>query len=214
MVVKKWDYPPYEAAFDLSHAYDFGWGLMSGLRDNMEGGPGCSNEDAGLLAEVIWRAGHSDHLELGTLFGATAILAALMKQKFEFEGSVFCVDNFSYLKDEYDSGEDLVRRNARVHGVDYRLKIFEANTWPLPVDVYNHVKRTKNFGSAYIDAAHDSKSCKKDWESVKGISNTVVFHDYDRMHGGVVNTVRTAMQDPEWWLVHLSEHTAIFERVE
>ena len=214
MAIKKWDYPPYEPPFELTNAYDIGWGLMDGLRARMEGGPGCSNEDAGLLAEVIWRAGHSDHLELGTLFGATAILAALVKRKNNFEGDVYCVDNFRMPIGGFEMGEDLVRGNAKAVGVDYKLKIIKANTWPLPVDIYNHVKRTKNFGSTYIDAAHDTESCIKDWESVKGISNVVVFHDYDRMHGGVVNTVRVAMKDPEWWLVHLSEHTAIFERVE
>ena len=214
MAIKKWDYPPYEPAFELTRAYDYGYSVMEDLRERMEGGPGCSNEDAGLLAEVVWRAGHSDHLEFGTLFGATAILAAKVKQQFDFEGEIHCVDNFSFLSDEFDMGEELVRRNAKAVGVDYRLRIIKANTSPLPLDVQNHVVRKGAYGSAYIDASHDFVSCQIDWMNVKNISKTVVIHDYDISHMGVVSAVRNAMQEPGWWLVHLSEHTAIFEMLE
>lgn len=205
----KWDYPPYPDPFELTDAYKIGASIAAEIRGGIAGGPGCGDMDAALLAEVVFRAGHSDHLELGTLFGATAILVAMAKKEMGFEGSVYCVDNFTYLSDKYPVGPDMVMKNAEIFGVADRIKVLVGNTYPLPPDIAE-----KHFGSVYIDAAHDVANCVRDWNSVRGISDVVVFHDYDRSHMGVVATVKYAMQDPDWWLVHLSHHTAIFERME
>lgn len=204
----KWDYPPYPDSFELTDAYKIGVSMAAEIREGINGGVGCGDEDAALLAEVVFRAGHSDHLELGTLFGSTAILVAMAKKEMGFEGSVYCVDNFTYLSDKYPVGPDLVMANAELFGVADRIKVLVGNTYPLPPDITE-----KHFGSAYIDAAHDFASCQRDWLSVHPISNTVIFHDYDIAHRGVVDAVRNAMQNPEWWLVCLMHHTAIMERL-
>lgn len=205
----KWVHPPYYPAFELTSAYDSGILIAETIEKWISGGMGCEKEDAALLAEVIFRAGHSDHLELGTLFGGTAILVAMAKRQFGFEGDVHCVDNFSYLSEDYPVGKELVLENAAAFDVADRIKVFEGDTYPLPPDITEH-----HYGSAYIDAAHDFPHCQRDWLSVKDISDLVVFHDYDFEHMGVVSAVRNAMQEPGWWLVHLSHHTAIFERLD
>jgi hypothetical protein len=102
-----------------------------------------------------------------------------------------------------------VLENASKFGVEKRITILEGNTYPLPPDIVE-----KYWGSSYIDAAHDFASCQRDWLSVKDISNAVAFHDYDIRHMGVVSALRNAMQEPGWWLVHLSHHTGIMERIE
>lgn len=205
----KWDYPPYYPAFDLTFAYEAGIKIADEISERIVGGIGCGSEDAALLAEVAWRSGHNDHLELGTLFGGTAILVALAKKQFDFDGDVYCVDNFSYLRNQYPVGKELVMENAAIFGVEDRIHVFEENTYPLSPDL-----ASRYYGSALIDAAHDFASCQRDWLSVKDISGTVVFHDYDKEHMGVVSTVRNAMQEPGWWLTHLSYHTAVFERMD
>lgn len=210
---EKWYRPHYGDVFPIGDAYQQGIEWMNRIDDEIMGGIGCSPEDGGLLAEMVYRAGNSDHLELGTLFGATAILAAIIKREFDFDGQVFCVDNFGFLRDEYPVGPDLVLENAARFDVDERLTIIKGDTYPLPVDVGHHVGRDGNFGSTYIDAAHDFASCQRDWISVKDMSNAVAFHDYDMEHMGVVSALRNAMQEPGWWLVHLSHHTAILERI-
>lgn len=204
----KWHHPPYYPSFELT-VDGLGSGIANDIALRIDGGPGCSVEDAALLSEVVFRAGNADHLELGTLFGATAIQVAMTKEALGFDGEVHCVDNFTYLSEKYPVGPDLVMKNAELFGVADRIKVFQGDTYPLPPDILS-----RHYGSVYIDAAHDFAHCQRDWLSVKDISNSVIFHDYDREHMGVVSTVRNAMQESGWWLVHLSHHTAIMERLE
>ena len=206
--MKKWDYPPYLPAFELTDAYKQGVVIADEIAERIMGGVGAASEDVALLAEVAYRTGHSDHLELGTLFGATAILVAVAKREFGFDGNVYCVDNFSYLKEDYPVGKEMVLENAALFDIADRIHVLEGNTYPLPPDLLS-----RHYGSTFIDAAHDFASCLTDWTSVKDITDVVAFHDYDRSHTGVIRTVRSAMQEPGWWLVHLSHHMAVMERL-
>jgi predicted O-methyltransferase YrrM len=205
----KWQYPPYSPSFLLGDGYSFGLDVARRIEETINGGAGCLPEDSALLAEIALRAGSSDHLELGTLFGSTAIVVAATKKAFDLDGDVYCIDNFSYLSGKFQVGPEVVMENAKLFDVADRIKVLVGDTYPLPPDITE-----RHFGSAYIDAAHDYGNCRQDWYSVKDISDVVVFHDYDLSHMGVVSTVRNAMQEPGWWLVHLSHHTAIMERLE
>jgi hypothetical protein len=208
--MQRWTRPYYPPAFPLGPGYEFGLEAAREIARDMIGGPGCSEYDSALLAEMVYRAGHADHLELGTFYGTTAILVAMVKKQFDFDGEVFCIDNFSYRPSFAPrASPDLVLENASKFGVEKRITILEGNTYPLPPDIVE-----KYWGSSYIDAAHDFASCQRDWLSVKDISNAVAFHDYDIRHMGVVSALRNAMQEPGWWLVHLSHHTGIMERIE
>jgi len=202
----KYHYPSYLPTFLLGDGYDYGLDIAKRIAETINGGPGSSIEDAALLAEVAFRAGNSDHLELGTLFGNTAIVVAATKKAFDLDGDVYCIDNFSFVS-EHSSPEG-VMANAELFDVADRIKVLVGNTYPLPPDITE-----RHFGSAYIDAAHDYGNCRQDWYSVKEISDSVAFHDYDKLHMGVVDVVRDAMKEPGWWLVHLSNHTAILERL-
>lgn len=205
--------PPYAEAFELTEAYDQGVEWAKEVQEALHGGLATNPEDAALMVEVAWRGGHSNHLELGTLFGGSAILMALAKERFGFDGEIHCVDNFGYMRDTYPVGPEMVLSNAKRFGVDDRIKIIKANTYPLPLDITSSVAREGNYGSCMIDASHDFGNCQRDWTSVHPISDVVAFHDYDRSHMGVVSTVRNAMQESGWWLVFLAHHTAVFERL-
>jgi len=205
----KWIYPPYPRPFLLGDGYNYGLEIAKQVAEKITGGAGSSAEDAALLAEMAFKMGNRDHLELGTLFGSTAIVVAATKKAFDLDGDVYCVDNFTYLSEDYPVGPELVLANADLFDVADRIKVLRGNTYPLPPDITEH-----EFGSAYIDAAHDYGHCQQDWTSVKDISSMVAFHDYDIAHMGVVSTVRNAMQTPGWWLVHVSHRTAIMERLE
>ena len=205
--------PFYAQPFELTEAYVQGVAWAKEVHEALHGGFATDPEDAALMVEIAYRAGHSDHLELGTLFGGSAILMALAKVRFGFDGVVHTVDNFWYMKDKMPVGPEVIYNNAKKFGVEDRIVVVEANTFPLPDDITNHVARSGNYGSALIDASHDFGNCQRDWLSVNPIADVVAFHDYDQSHMGVVSTVRNAMQEPGWWLVHLSHHTAIMERL-
>lgn len=201
----------YEPAFKLGDGYSFGVELGERVDKTINGGLACAYADVGLLAQAVCR--HGDHLEFGTLYGATAIVAAATKKEFGFDGDVYTVDNGQYRakitrQQNIHFPDDMVMDNAELFGVADRIHVIEADTFPLPSPV-NAMK----FGSAFIDAGHDFEHCHKDWVSARGRANVIVFHDYDSLHMGVVETVRIAARNPDWWLIHLSHNTAIMGRL-
>jgi hypothetical protein len=205
----EWEYPKYDPPFPLGEAYKFGMSLSKWIDKEMNGRIAGAPEDAGILAQAVLNVGNHDHLELGALFGGTAILAALVKREFGLHGSITCVDDFSYMRGELPIGPDLVMSNAAKFGVDHRIKVRMGKTHPLPEDV------RKEYGSVLIDATHFYRQCMADWNGVKDIGKIFVFHDYDFEHYGVVTAVsEIALELDDVWLVHMSNHTAVLRKVE
>lgn len=201
----------YEPSFQLGDAYKFGIQIAKKIHESINGGLACAYADVGLLAQASCRNG--DHLELGTLFGATGIAVAATKKEFGMSGDVYTIDNGQYQakltrQQNIHFPDDLLTANAELFGVADRIHAIQADTCPLPSLVNNMM-----FASAFIDAGHEYKDCYADWMSVRKLANIVVFHDYDSSHVGVVDAVRDAQRhNPDWWLVHVSSHTAIMER--
>lgn len=200
----------YESSFQLGEAYNFGVAIAKRINETINGGLACAYSDVGLLAQATCRNG--DHLEFGTLFGATAIAVAATKKEFGISGDVYTIDNGQYQaklkrRQNIQFPDDLLAANAELLGVANRIHAIQADTWPLPPIV-----RDMQFASAFIDAGHDYEDCYLDWVSASELADIVLFHDYDSSHVGVVETIREAMKNPDWWLVHVSNHTAIMER--
>jgi len=203
-----WDRPYYRPTFELGVPYSLALNKAQEIDHGIVGGFGGSYEDSALLAQAA--AHNGDHLELGTLYGATAIMVALTKMTLGYNGKVYCVDNFSYRPEGPEPSADLVMENAKKFGVENYIVLLEGDTYPLPPDIIN-----RHYESAYIDAAHDFDSCVTDWYGVKLLADRVVFHDYDfhPSHMGVVQVVELAIKEPDWRLVHLSHHSAILQKV-
>jgi len=45
-----------------------------------------------VLLEYVLKAGGGNHLEIGTLFGGSAIAVAMLKREYSHSGMVFCID--------------------------------------------------------------------------------------------------------------------------
>ena len=160
-------------------------------------------------------AGDGDHLEIGTLYGGSAILIALAKLKAGLKGSVYCVDPL----DGYYGGKDQsgvrvspeqVRFNAEMCGVNKWINLIQAYSQPWP-----KLLDSRTFVSAYIDGDHWNGTPLKDWMSVKDIvSGYVVFDNYDIEHLDVMLTCDLhAGMDPEWEVVLQEEITFIVKRI-
>jgi len=146
---------------------------------NIEGIYASRNrEKHGLLAQCVFEAGHGDHLEVGTLYGASAILAALTKKEFGLSGDVYCVDPFvdedidpsiKALTD-YRVSIERVLGNAKKMGVDLRVS-------KMPFAEYEIKNR---FASAYIDGDHTYEGVKLDWDKASPhVDKLVFFDDYN-----------------------------------
>ena len=174
-----------------------------------------------LEAKVLERytAREGDHVEIGCLWGATAILAALAKKEAKVEGHVYTIDKMSggYWQTG-DKGyynrvptKKTVMQNFERTGTLHDITLIEAlsDPWPLP----ETVKPT----TVLIDGSHTYEGCKQDWLNVKKLSpEFVMFHDYGSgRHPGVQKAVDEILKnDPEWKMVEKADTLLILGRAD
>jgi len=150
------------------------------------------------------------YLEIGTLWGGTAIIAALAGAK-----QVITIDSMDGLRwhepdpwypDEMISKERILA-NFYAFGVEDIIHLVHAKSYPFPLDeIYPDV--------TLIDGAHD-ETVFKDWESVKDITRqAVLIHDYQSDHLPAVTRLvdEVAAVDPEWKLYGTVGCTAVLFR--
>lgn len=176
--------------------------LFSDINKKMQGRIALlSEEEAAALVDMV--SGPGDHIDLGTLWGGTAILSALAKRAGGFTGRVYTVD---YMQGGYwntgdPSVDHQIPTEAAIHanlvrfGVADIVTVVKANThpWPLP-DVQPF--------SVLIDCDHSYEGCLRDWEKVRSLKPLyVAFHDYNpATHPGVAQVVREIQQDDNEYL--------------
>jgi len=196
----------------LRKAYRYGVEIHKELEDTIERTPIFSH-DAGVLAQVVYDSRHSDHVEIGTFYGGSAILVALVKKHFRMHGMVYCVDPLEcrpgHTPDKVTAGAastTAVMANARKLGVEDRLVLVPKSSHPWPIE-------NKTFGTGYIDGDHWNGMPLKDWTSLREcVSYAVGFDDYVLGKPEVIQAVTTASYDPEWLLIHASGTAAVLRR--
>lgn len=156
-----------------------------------------------VMAYYAAKAGSGDHLEIGTLFGGSAIVVALAKRLMGLDGNVYCLDpldgyyreRFGHITDvvckEHEISPDLVMKNAKIFEVEDRIRIIQKKSLPFPDELRNH-----RFVSAYIDGDHWDNMPTHDWNNVKKItSKYVIFDNYDDSHPSVKKACDRALKD-------------------
>ena len=189
-----WNRSTYQ--FPLDEAWEFGSETTRKITAELP--CGISEDDGSVLAQTVRNAGNGDYLELGTFFGATAILASLTKKEYDLKGEVCCVDDLTFYGQ--DRTPATIMNNAEMMGASIILNV--AKTSPIPF--------RRKFNCVFIDASHDVKSVLEDWINVRQVATKyVVFHDYSSAFPGVMNVVRFA----DFWPVHISAHMAVLEKL-
>lgn len=199
---------------------EFGKEHIAAISARIQGRLAYEESNCNYLAWAISRAGHGDHLEIGTLHGGSAILALLVKMELGLAGDVYCVDplNGYYIGTPYGCPVDLVTKvpinanvvleNAAAFGVVNRLHLISQKSMPFPVSIQNH-----RFVSAYIDGDHEGETPTLDWWNCQSrTSKVVVFDNYDERHPAVQDAVRTAATTQGWALTMEGPITAVLEK--
>ena len=99
------------------------------------------------LLSMVAAAGDGDHIDIGTLYGASAIGAALIKKELGLEGQVYCIDPYDAEKRDLQvmgspdnpisaTAEELMA-NAEFFGVE--LKLIQQNSHPWPEELEDNV---------------------------------------------------------------------------
>jgi hypothetical protein len=200
--------------YPLGEVYELGVEIANMLDKEIDGRSTLFPHDGGILAEAVAISRHGDHVEIGTFYGGSAILAALVKKKLGHHGRVYCVDPLEYRNDLIKDSEtnewattEKVMANARKFGVANRIILVPeySDPWPFPPE--------KTFASAYIDGDHWNGMPQKDWDNLsKCVKHAIVVDDYMREKSEIVEMVLKAAQDPRWLLVHISSFTAVLRR--
>ena len=173
------------------------------------------DDQAQMLTEITAVPGL--HVEIGCLWGGTAILAALAKREAGVNGHVLSIDimtgGFWNTEDpeihKRPHPQD-VYMNAIRFGVEGMISVlrYPSHPWPFNAGLQPV--------TALIDGDHGYDGCRKDWLSMKDITKSVImFHDYHPYYPGVQRVVNDMVRKDENWreLRHIDRLIA-FERVE
>jgi hypothetical protein len=177
-----------------------------------------------VVMEYVLRAGGGrggNHLEIGTLFGGSAIAVALAKKKYNQPGMVVCVDPLDgYYQDRFPDPSMVdeisnipvtpttLFHNITKFGVGDRILVLRSKSEAIAnlVDM--------QFTTANIDGDHWDDEPLKDWNRVKDIvSRYVIFDNYDADHPAIVNTCNVADQDPDWRWAFQDDISVVLERI-
>jgi len=172
-------------------------------------------DEAELIAKTVEVPGL--HIEIGCLWGGTAILAALAKKMNKAAGHVVSID---YMLGKFWNSEDpeihkrptpqdVYMNMIRFH-VEGDISVLRCSSYPFPLA--GHIKPV----TALIDGDHSEKGCHRDWESLKDITEThIMFHDDHIYYPGVQTVVDNEVRiDPNWKEVGHANRLIVFERVE
>ena len=130
------------------------------------------------------------HLEIGTRFGSTALLASMFTKN-----RITCIDPMQYLKDSWFSDRylgdvDTWRENIDSWRLKDRVDLVVAMSHPLPV--------VGPFATVYLDGDHTFKGAFADFQSVKDITTDFIIWD-DLEKESVYEAFMEALKvSPEW----------------
>ena len=154
------------------------------------------------LACMVAQAGDGDHVDIGTLFGASAITAALVKKRLGKAGTVYCVDPFEERKmvlwrteippEERAGTPEHLMENAAKMGVE--LKLVQKRSYPWPEEL-----NASAFSSAYIDGDHRKDAPFRDFRSLAiRVTKYIGFDNYEEGFPDVMNAFHRSLHTGDW----------------
>ena len=192
--------------------------IIKHVKENMIGRIADEQDNVKKMMQYVLLAGHGNHLEIGTLFGGSAICVALLKIAMGYEGDVYCIDPLDgyYKGTNYERENDIetnlpinietVLENAEMFGVIHRIKVVESKSIPFP---FHNVE----FSSAYIDGDHWGETPLIDIVNAGMVtSRFIIVDNYDDKHPDVIKACKMAEQLPDWKIVHTSGITCVLGR--
>ncbi len=177
-----------------------------------------------VVMEYALRAGGGrggNHLEIGTLFGGSAIAVALAKKQYNQPGMVVCVDPLNgYYQDrrpdpsmiDGPSGvavtPETLFENIETFGVGDRVLVLRSKSEAIAnlVDM--------EFTTAYIDGDHKDGVPWQDWGRVRNIvSRYVIFDNHDESYPDVMAACEWVVYNPDWQCVYQEGISYVVERL-
>jgi hypothetical protein len=171
-------------------------------------GAGIHGRDGKLLSEAIIDAGPGDYVEIGTAFGASAILVALTKRVWQIPGEIWCIDSFSEELAPRGTSPETVLRNAEIFGVRDMINIKVANSHPWPLG-------DRMFDVGLVDGSHRGDAPAQDFINMsKRINKYIILDDVSFIkQPNIARLASDIHKSVEWQTIKVGDKVVVFERV-
>lgn len=167
------------------------------------------DDELRMLTRVIgWAQG--DHLEIGSMWGGTAIAACVGKEQAgQDDAKVVCIDPFV----ETDAAtrarptERTFWENIDAAGFrdKVELHVCPSAPWPLHPD--------RRFGSVLIDGNHTAPWPETDWESARHVTDLILLHDVNWHAPDVARLHQRVTGGSEWRMREGTRFLYAYERI-
>lgn len=162
------------------------------------------------LGSMVFLAGNGHHVDIGSLYGASAIVAGLVKVQFNLEGTIYCIDPYDAeirnatvrggpeLQGKVSATPEEFWKNVEQFGLKDRVKLIQKNSHPWPEELKDTV-----FASAYIDGEHAGDTPLNDFYNLRGrVTQYIGCDNYEESYPDVVAAMATGMQTDDWFLFY------------
>ena len=164
-------------------------------------------EEYPLLIKIALEAGNGDILEIGSLYGGSALAMMIARKEAGIDGKIYCVDLFgNYHEDSLST--DVIIENFYKFGVIENLRLIVSNSNKIP-----ELFKDERFVITHIDGDHKGDAPLNDWRNTKDLTTKfVVFHDANKDHPDVLRAIKAANNDPDWFQYIQETNTIVMER--
>ena len=173
------------------------------------------------LGSMVYLAGDGDHVDIGTLYGASAIMAAKIKERFSLKGTIYAIDPYDPVTREYQAApqegmkgklsatSDEFWKNVEEFGLKDRIKLIQKRSQPWPEELKDNV-----FASAYIDGEHQGTGPWDDFISLRGrVTKYIGCDNYEEEYPDVVDAMLRAANTEDWFLLYKNVGFVALRRV-
>ena len=151
-----------------------------------------------------------DYIEIGTWFGASALVAALVKKRLGIDGTVTCIDPFKGDTPEYHlatHSKEAVLESARK--LDVELDIIEKSSYPWPQEL-----RDRTWTVGYVDGDHRYPQPKRDVSNLSGrVLKYLIIDDFGPNKPDIkLAALKLMIRDPEWNLYMIFKQSVVLRK--
>ena len=170
----------------------------------------------GLVAEF---GGDGNHVEIGSLFGASALVACMIKIELKSPGTVYCIDPMIFDEHEYcvridgnESQKILLRHHHQIfidntRWAGSRINLIKKRSYPWPLS------KDQRFSTAFVDGWHYDDGPMNDVKTlVDVVDNAILLDDVTENYPDIYRAFLYMCSHPDWFLGHKDQGTAMFYR--
>mgnify|MGYP001590392531 CR=1 FL=1 len=175
------------------------------------GGPPRAFDPASLFVVGTMAQVPGDYIEIGTWFGASALVTALIKKRMGVDGTVTCIDPFKGDTPEYrlaTPSKEAVLESAQK--LDVELDIIAKPSYPWPKELED---RTWTVG--YVDGDHRHPQPRRDLDNLSArTSSYLIIDDFGKTMLDIRSSVLNFMlRNPDQTLFMVFKNCIVLRKV-